>query len=390
VDAIVPISDVINARQKSDSFPYNNIVGETVRFLDEPLRFYNAITSYEEYERSYFSLTTLFVTRLDKCGLQNKQVNSKGKFGYYTGKPPMPFQDLLEEHLLSIETIALPPFDFDDNCYFCAIDFDDHDGNTPQSENVKELTGFLKERDLPSIVVKSGSNDGYHAFIPIVPTKTLVAHKFIKQLVKDVGLEDHKEIERYPKQKSSSSTKSGYGNQIKLPLAKNWKAGKKSEVVDPYTLESVKFIEVTRAVKLRDLPELIEKKSQRVTKAKTTKKTEKMEKATGSYAQTIYPSGEMRTCIRGIIDSQVRLEGGEGHQMRVAIVAEALHCGLSEEETARLFANQNDFDEQVTLKNVRYIWERNYKKYGCEKLQDQCGSFVKGYCDKCPLSSGDF
>lgn len=374
VDAVVPISDVIHARQKSYTFPYNNILGETVRFSDEPLGLYNRPKTGEEFERNFFSLMTLFVTRIDKCGLQWKQPDNKGKFGYKTGAPPKPFKDLLEDHLFNIETVAMPPFDLEDNCHYCAVDFDDHDGNSPQSENVKTLTGFLKELNIPSIVVKSGSNDGYHVFIPIFPTKTLVAHKFLKQIIKDAGLDDHKEIERYPKQKSSSSSKGGYGSQIKVPLGFNWKAGKKSIVVDPYTLEPVGFVEVANAVKLRDLPEPIEKKPKEIAKVSTT---------------TIYPPGEMRPCIRGVIGSCAQLEGGDGHTMRVAIAAEAIRCGLNEEEAAHLFKNQNDFDEQYTLRQIRFIQEKNYKSYSCDKLQDQCGSFVKGYCEECPLSSGD-
>lgn len=255
VDAVVPISEVVRTRQKSYTFPYNNLIGETVRFSDGPLRLYNRPMSCEEFEQNFFALVTLFVTRMDRCGLQWHHPNYKGKFGYTTGPPPKSFEDLMLDHLWETETIALPPFDLDDNCYYCAIDFDDHAGKTPQSENAKKLTAFLKEHGLPRIVVKSGSNDGYHIFVPIVPTKTLVAHKFLKQLVNDAGLDGHKEIERYPKQKSSSSTKGGYGNQIKLPLGFNWKASKKSAVVDPDTLEPVEFVEVTHAIKLRDLPE---------------------------------------------------------------------------------------------------------------------------------------
>jgi hypothetical protein len=235
-------------------------------------------------------------------------------------------------------------------------------------------------------VVKSGSNDGYHVFVPLVPTTTLVAYKFIKQLVKDAGLDSHKEIERYPKQKSSSSSKGSYGNQIKLPLGINRKAGKQSMVVDPYTLEPVEFIEVTNAVKLRDLPEPpIETKSSQkksTKESKTTKRT--FESASGQQTEAVYPS-EMRSCIRGVIDSGVQLNGGEGHQMRVAIAAEALRCGLNQEQAIDIFRNQKDFDEQTTLGHIHYIWNNNYKRYSCDKLQEQCGSFVKGYCEKCPL-----
>ena len=379
VDAVVPISDVVHARQKSYTFPYNNLIGETVRFSDDPLRLHNRPNSGEEFEQNYFALATLFVTRVDKCGLQRKRPNSDGKFGYCTEAPKKPFKDLLEDHLFGTETIAMPPFDLEDNCYYCAVDFDDHDGDTPQSENVKKLTGFLKECDLPCIVVKSGSNDGYHVFVPIIPVKTLVPHKFVRQLVKDAGVCDL-ELEEFPKQKSSISAKGGYGSQIKVPLGINWKVGKKSVVVDPLTLGQVDFVEVTHAVKLRDLLEPAEKKVKKSTIACSSQ--------TGGTART-YPSGEKRPCFRGVIDSKVQLEGGEGHTMRVAIAAEALHCGLSEEETIDLFRNQDDFDEQTTSRNIRYIWNNNYRRYGCEKLQDQCSSFVKEYCEQCPLSRGE-
>jgi hypothetical protein len=377
VDAVVPISDVICARQKLYTFPYNNILGETVRFSDEPLRLYNRPESADEFERTYFALATLFVTRVDKCGLQWKQANYEGKFGYTTRAPPKQFDKLLEAHLFGEETIAQPPFDLEDNCCFCAVDFDDHDGHSPQSENVKKLTGFLKERNLLCIVVKSGSNDGYHVFIPIIPTKTLVANKFLKQLVKDAGMEDLK-LERFPKQKSSGSTRGGYGTQIKIPLGFNWKAGKKSAVVDPCTLEPVEFVEVANAVKLRDIPEpSVGKKS-------------KAPKRCTNQAVATYSSGEMRPCIRGVIDSGVQLVGGDGHTMRLAIAAEALRCGLSTDEAVRLFGCQDDFNEQYTRYKIEFLREKNYKKYSCEKLQDECGLFVREYCEMCPLSCGDF
>lgn len=386
VDAVVPISEVISERQKSYTFPYNNIVGETVRFSDRPLRLFNRPISSEEFEQNFFSLTTFFVSRIDKCGLQWKHADSKGNFGYYTGAPTVPFQELIMDHLFERETIALPPYDLHDNCYFCALDFDDHAGDTPQSYNVKKLTGFLDQQTIPSIVVKSGSNDGYHVFIPLFPTQTFIAYKFIKQLVKDAGLEDIKP-ERLPASKSCKSTKKGYGKQIKLPLAYNWKADKKSVVVDPHTLEPVEFVEVTHAIKLRDIPEPIKTKAKKA--AKTTSR-QKAARTASSQTKSVFPSDEMRPCIREVIESKVQLEGGEGHAMRVAIAAEALRCGLSEEQAIDLFRSQDDFDEHTTLRNIQYIWENDYRRYSCETLQDKSGSFVKESCRQCPFSNGDF
>jgi len=156
--------------------------------------------------------------------------------------------------------------------------------------------------------------------------------------------------------------------------------GKKSVVVDPFTLGTVEFVEVSHAVKLRDLPEPVEKKAKKGTIA--------CSRQTGGTAR-IYLSGEMRPCLRGVIDSKIQLEGGEGHTMRVAIAAEARHCGMSEKEAIDFFRNQEDFEEQTTIKNIQYIWNNNYRRYGCEKLQDQCSSFVKEYCEQCSLSNGE-
>jgi len=70
VDAVVPISDVIHARQNSDTFPYTNIIGETERFLDEPLRLYNLPKSSGEFEQNFFCPDDSFSLQgVDKCGL---------------------------------------------------------------------------------------------------------------------------------------------------------------------------------------------------------------------------------------------------------------------------------------------------------------------------------
>jgi hypothetical protein len=340
-------------------FPLIILIGDTVRFLNEPLKLHNRLNSTIIFEQNYCALATLFVTRVDKVGIQSKRPNYKGKFGYCTEAPKKPFKDVLEDHLFETETIALPPFDPEDNCYFCAVDFDDHDGNSPQSENVKKLTAFLKERNLPCIVVKSGSNDGYHVFIPIVPVKTLLAYKFVRQLVKDAGLDDLKP-ELFPRQKSSNSSKGGYGTQIKLPLGFNRKAGKKSVVVDPYTLEPVEFVEVTRAVKLRDLPEPVEKKAPVEKKVFAEKKgpgKKKAMKGTNARYSTLSkcPIWQIRPCIRGVIDSKVQLDGDQGHALRVAIAAEALYCGMSLEETIDFFKIQRDFELLTTTSDTDAI-----------------------------------
>lgn len=392
IDAVVPIGDFIRERRKTYDSPYNNILGENVRFSSEDhLRLFNSAQTGEELDKTLLALTLLFVTRRDKCGFQWKQPNAKGEFGYTTRAPREPIEKLILQHLNGEETIAMPPFDRNDTCYFGAIDFDDHDGTTPQSENVKKFTGFLKERELPCIVVKSGSNDGYHVFVPVVPTKTKIVFQFIKQLVNDADL---KSIERYPRQKSVISKKGeiGYGNQIKLPLAFNWKAGRRSKIVDPYSLEPVRCVEVTHAVRLRYIPENLEKAIDQRKKRATANKTSSpnttsmpVSASTGVSYPSCYSSNGFRPCLKSIIESGAHLNGGQGHSMRVAIAAEALNCGLTEKEAVDLFRGQTDFDEAVTTNNVRYVWNQNYHRYGCETLREDANSFILEHCENCSL-----
>ncbi len=75
--------------------------------------------------------------------------------------------------------------------------------------------------------------------------------------------------------------------------------------------------------------------------------------------------------------------------MRLAIAAEAYHCGLSEKENVDLFRDQADFDEEITTQNIRYIWSNEYRKFKCETLREDCRSIVSEYCENCYLANGE-
>lgn len=89
----------------------------------------------------------------------------------------------------------------------------------------------------------------------------------------------------------------------------------------------------------------------------------------------------MRQCITDALSRQ--LEGCEGHDMRIAIVCEALAARKSREEIIRLFENQDDFDEVTTARNVDYIISKGYHPWKCETLHERCSSFID--CARCPL-----
>jgi hypothetical protein len=268
--------------------------------------------------------------------------------------------------------MAITPFDDQDTCYFGALDFDDHTGDTPQSSNVIQLSTFMIARKIPHIVIRSGTNDGYHVFIPLVPTKTFTAMKFMKQLVKDAGLDKLVGLERYPKQKSVATSRDGYGSQIKVPLGYNWKAGKMAVVLDSLTLQPVECHEVPSALALRDVPE---------PEAGFKNKPRSTTGSSGAGVNTTY--SEMLPCLSGALAEGAQFNEGDGNQMRVAIAADMYRTGKTEEEAINLFAGQGDFDPVKTKKHVHAVYSGKYRRSKCETLRDQCSRFVSKYCERC-------
>jgi hypothetical protein len=91
--------------------------------------------------------------------------------------------------------------------------------------------------------------------------------------------------------------------------------------------------------------------------------------------------GTMRHCILEALNKS--LEGGEGNDMLVAVVCEALAAGKKREEIIHLFEGQADFDETISAKYVDYIIAKDYSPWKCETLHDRCSTLVD--CENCPI-----
>jgi hypothetical protein len=151
---------------KNVLFPLYIYIGEKVRkLLISGFKLYNPNESPDWIENNSILFYTNIISRIDKCGLQHKYQRPGKNWGYKTGLPPVPFEELLVQHFNAIETVALPPFDLNDICYWCAADFDDHDGNTPQTDNVMKFNQYLRSMGIPYFVLLSGSNLGYHVWV---------------------------------------------------------------------------------------------------------------------------------------------------------------------------------------------------------------------------------
>ena len=130
------------------------------------------------------------------------------------------------------------------------------------------------------------------------------------------------------------------------------------------------------------LPEIVDpKKSELVGMPRI-----KTERPSRGGARRTYSSKELDYCMKRALEDKLRLNGSEGHNLRVAIVVKAQSIGMTEEETAQLFRHQNDYDHDITSGKVVEIRGYDYQLWSCEALRDKCGKMITNYCRTCPMN----
>jgi hypothetical protein len=235
---------------------------------------------------------------------------------------------------------------------------------------------------IPYFVLLSGSNLGYHVWVLLDPCKTFTAHKFIRQLLHDTGFDNRTDIEAYPKQKAANNSKGakGYGNHLKLPNAFNWKAGRRSMLVDPITLEPVPYVTIPGVLRLHEINEVpVKHRKERKTISKP------FVQIPAKYEPNGRISGNMRPCLLKALEQE--LTGGAGHMTRVAICHEALNAGMDRETVIDLFSGQADFNYEKTAGQVDYAIAQKYKKWRCDTIHDKCAQFID--CENCLYNNID-
>ena len=94
-------------------------------------------------------------------------------------------------------------------------------------------------------------------------------------------------------------------------------------------------------------------------------------------------------CMQRDLEDCLSLTGTGGHQFRMVIACEGRAIGMTAESVAQLFQKQRDFNYEISLKKSREPCDYDYSSLSCKKIQDQCGSIVKGYCRSCPFNHAD-
>jgi hypothetical protein len=341
---------------------------------------YNNLPDKDARGSTSLSLTSLLAARFDCYAIQNNTPDKNGKYGY--SKRLGNFLEnpyIMKNHVKGQSTLGFYQTGLDNKVKWICVDIDDHEGERgPKAvrADISSLLGVLTKYGIPFLLEASGSPNSYHIWILLRPTKTYDAYIFSRQIASEADVK----CEIFPKNKSLNKD-AKFGNLVKVPLGINRKTGIRSQFLDPVTFEPYPgLVPIPGIVHLREVPEPEERHAK-------SKKCGAKRSNSGQKRSTRAPTKigqDLRHCLKEVLAARIPLVGSEGHEMRVAIAAEARNVGYTIEQTIELFKDQPDFNPDITRKNVEYIYASGYRQYSCDTLREKCSSLITPYCIKCP------
>lgn len=281
------------------------------------------------------------------------------------------------DHITGKKTIGVYEIGLDDDVIWGAFDVDSHgEGETGEDARakVRSICDVLEVYGVPYMLEASGSPGSYHIWIFFKRTRTYNAYRFMRQVASEAKV---KGIEIWPKQKKLD--KNGkFGNLVKLPICLHNKTGARSAFLDAETFEPLEgLILVPGRVVLLEIPEP-SGDGQAMPKAR---------RVTAEESGAFCGSGSLDYCMVRALAEGIPLEGGEGHNLRVAIATKGAFIGMTPSEVGALFSGQSDYDPEFSRSKAEEIGERGYSPWSCDKLRDSCGEFVTRWCPTCPFVS---
>lgn len=307
------------------------------------------MTTYDMFDiPSRISFLKEFVTRKDAFAQQNDN-------GSYRKVTTGLTDELLIEHEEGTETLGFYQMYNDGKVRWVCYDLDTHGDELPETamEATMDILDRLVERDIPYLLEASGSDSSYHIWVMLDEVDVFKAYHWSRELIS--GLEVDCEI--FPKQSKPME----YGNLVKLPLAYNRKVSKWSKIINKNKDGSVS---VTR-VNIDDY------------EPKELTEVERRTTSTSNF--TGVAMAGIKPCMEEAIKECLQMTGTQGHDMRIAMVAELSNMGWSRADICGVFVNQMDYDSNMTMKQIDSVY--HYNRWRCSTLRNRCSTFVK--CDGC-------
>lgn len=354
---------------------YRVFAGKVVHHVNV---YHGILSGYNEGRDRVAAFLALYFCHRTDCYAVQAYSNLQKKWIFYTEDGCLNDYDLelMKAHLRADNigldrrfTIGVYQIDpKTDTVSWICFDLDRHKPEDPDpKEAVQRLLAVLGSYCVPYLLESSGSPNSYHVWVFLVPTKTNNAYEFSQWIAKSAKVK----CEIWPKQRGYSDRRGkDYGNLVKLPLAYHNKTGSRSVFLDPTTFEPMEYVQLPGLIRLFEYPI-------------GTKANERSQEKKSTQSTVEYP--KFRSCLKSILESDHRLEGAEGNEMRVVIGTEAKCSELTFDDAVKLFQNLPDFDEDVTRKYLEYIYSGPYKRYRCNTVLEKAGSIILPYCKKCKL-----
>jgi hypothetical protein len=349
----------------------NHSISSTIIYRENgaKLGIYNIPMNENETSSTSGALYTMFVNRTDYHAQQFED-HKTGDWGFVKVKGGLTDKKI-RQHVAGEMTAGVYQIALDDTVKWCCDDIDSHNGETDTREKVGKVVKVLRNYTIPFLLEASGSVDSYHIWIFVSKTSTYNAYRFIRQINSEAGVD----CEAFPKQKKLDKNNK-YGNLVKLPVCYHNKSKSRSAFLDADTFEPLEgLIEHPGLVHLLEIPDLSESDTEGMPRVKD--KPIEMRRFHGNA---------LRYCMQKVFGDGIPLTGSGGHHFRMAIACEGRAIGMTVESVAQLFQKQEDFNYDKSLKKSQEPWDYDYAPWSCEKIRDQCGSIVKGYCRSCPFN----
>jgi len=333
------------------------------------------------------------ISRWDVYAQQATKPDVKGRYGYYSKKQPLTQKDIENSILTRNKTIGTYVVNHINNTVVNPlIDIDNHNNSniSIKDDTIKIYNELIRIGYYPYIECSSGNIEyGVHIGLICQPTDALICKNILDNVLKTLNLSEH---EVFPKQ--IEVNEGNYGNLVKLPFQFNNRTQKRSEIVNPVTLETFSRNEgVKFMLELKDsvFPEIIEMNDPiDVIKAVPDASCEPIKAAItqGITFDERFKLENIKPCIRACYNNRWVLhgKGDAGHDFRLAIAGNLLYNGAADQQVHEYFKTQTDYDLKKTneqIKSIKDYLAGNKKPMGCKKLIDNCKILLNGMCDTC-------
>lgn len=224
-------------------------------------------------------------------------------------------------------------------CY----DIDDHDGTELAEIDLKYLTEHLSKHGVPYLVENSGSPNSYHVWIFLsCPVPVDIVYNWARRLIMKGNIQIV-ECEVFPKQANGNVE---FGNLVKLPFAHN------ARTKTHNTFHEGDYLPIETVDLSKYVPKPLPKP--------------RSKHRSGEYTRNIDCRG-IRPCIEYLVKYAIPLKGTCGHSLRMAVAVEYLTQGHSEEDVAKLFQTQIDYDHDKSVYQVKSLIGHKPRK--CETIR---------------------